>query len=123
MLESTDTSPRTPVARSIQPRAVEHQIAGRNPNLAALVQRLVAPHRPDRVHLLCSRGRGEGGPGSDYDLLMVFEHLEGPVCRISQEVHAQVWGLGTLADPIALSRPDFERRLPMRSHLPVEVRP
>jgi predicted nucleotidyltransferase len=36
-----------------------------------IVRRLVDAYRPERVYLFGSRARGEGGPDSDYDLLVV----------------------------------------------------
>ena len=93
----------------------------RDPKLAELVRRLVATHQPARLYLFGSRGRGHAGPGSDYDLLMVFERLEGPAYRMAQQAHGLVWGLGISADILVWSREEFDRRLPLKASLPATV--
>jgi len=42
-----------------------------DPMLTELLRRLVQAYEPERVYLFGSRARGEGGPDSDYDLLLV----------------------------------------------------
>ena len=93
----------------------------RDPKLAELVRRLVDAHRPARLYLFGSRGRGQGLPDSDYDLLMVFEKLEAPAYQIAQEAHLLVWGLGISADILVWARDDFDRRLSLKASLPATV--
>ncbi len=97
------------------------EVLERDPKLAELVRRLVAIHRPARLYLFGSRGRGHAEPGSDYDLLMVFDRLEAPAYRIAQEAHSLVWGLGSSADILVWAREDFDRRLTLRASLPATV--
>lgn len=92
-----------------------------DPKLAELVRRLVATHQPARLYLFGSRGRGHAELGSDYDLLMVFDKLEGPAYRIAQEAHTLVWGLGISADILVWGRDDFDRRLTFKASLPATV--
>lgn len=92
-----------------------------DPKLAELVRRLVATYQPARLYLFGSRGRGHAEPGSDYDLLMVFDRLEGPAYRIAQEAHTLVWGLGISADILVWARDDFDRRLSLKASLPATV--
>lgn len=93
----------------------------RDPKLAELVRRLVVAHQPARLYLFGSRARGLAEPGSDYDLLMIFDKLEGPAYRIAQEAHTLVWGLGISADILVWERDDFDRRLSLRASLPATV--
>jgi len=93
----------------------------RDPKLAELVRRLVANHQPARLYLFGSRGRGQAGPGSDYDLLMVLGKLEAPAYRIAQEAHKLVWGLGISVDILGWAREDFDRRLSLNASLPATV--
>ncbi len=93
----------------------------RDLKLAELVRRLVATHQPARLYLFGSRGRGDAEPGSDYDLLMVFDKLEAPAYRIAQEAHTLVWGLGISADILVWARDDFDRRLSLKASLPATV--
>ena len=76
----------------------DRQVLDRNPKLAELVRRLVDAHQPARLYLFGSRGRGQGEPGSDYDLLMILERLEVPAYQVSQQAHILVGGLGISAD-------------------------
>ena len=46
--------------------------------LAEIVSRLVACFQPERIYLFGSRARGDMGPDSDYDLLMVLDRLDRP---------------------------------------------
>ena len=43
-----------------------------DPTLADLLRRLEAAYEPERVYLFGSRARGEAGPDSDYDILLVM---------------------------------------------------
>jgi len=97
------------------------EILEQDPKLAELVRRLVEAHRPVRLYLFGSRGRGQGAPDSDYDLLMVFDSLEVPAYRKAQQAHDLVWGLGISADILVWSREDFDRRLRLRASLPATV--
>jgi len=93
----------------------------RDPKLAELVRRLVETHHPARLYLFGSRGRGQGTPDSDYDLLMVFDTLDVPAYRKSQQAHGLVWGLGISADILVWTRQEFDRRLSMQASLPATV--
>ena len=42
-----------------------------DPQLAAVVQRLIEAYAPERVYLFGSSARGDAGPDSDYDILLV----------------------------------------------------
>ena len=92
-----------------------------DPKLAELVRRLVDAHQPARLYLFGSRGRGQGDPESDYDLLMILERLDVPAYQIAQRAHGLVWGLGISADILVWSREEFDRRLPLKASLPATV--
>jgi predicted nucleotidyltransferase len=81
----------------------------------------VDAHQPARLYLFGSRGREQGAPDSDYDLLMVVERLEFPAYQIAQQAHSLVWGLGISADILVWSRDEFDRRLPLKASLPATV--
>jgi len=78
--------------------------------LAEVVRRLVDAYQPLRIYLFGSHARGEAGPDSDYDLLLVVpdeappERLRG---RLAYEV---LWGVGTAVDVIVWTRSHFESR-------------
>jgi predicted nucleotidyltransferase len=49
--------------------------------LAEIVRRLVAGFQPERIYLFGSHARGDAGPDSDYDLLMVLGQLHEGIVR------------------------------------------
>jgi predicted nucleotidyltransferase len=100
---------------------IDPGILERDLKLAELVRRLVDSYHPARLYLFGSRGREQGAPDSDYDLLMVFERLEVPAYRMAQQAHGLVWGLGISADILVWSREEFDRRLPLKASLPATV--
>jgi len=89
--------------------------------LAEIVRRLVAGFQPERIYLFGSRARGEAGPDSDYDLLMVLGELPEPSYRVAQRAHSLLWGLGTAADILVWSRQAFDSRLHLKASLPSTV--
>jgi predicted nucleotidyltransferase len=89
--------------------------------LAEIVSRLVACFQPERIYLFGSRARGDMGPDSDYDLLMVLDRLDEPAYRLAQRAHSLLWGLGTAADILVWSRQAFDSRLSLRASLPSTV--
>ena len=92
-----------------------------DPKLAELIRRLVAAHRPERVYLFGSRGRGEASSDSDYDLLMVLGHLDAPAYQIAQQAHQSVWELGISVDTLVWPREEFDRRMSLAASLPATV--
>lgn len=46
-------------------------LAQSDPVLAEIVRRLVEAYQPERIYLFGSVARGDAGPNSDYDLLVV----------------------------------------------------
>ena len=49
-----------------------------DPRLKEIVDRLVAAYRPERVYLFGSHARGEPGPDSDFDLLVLVPDEPNP---------------------------------------------
>ena len=89
--------------------------ASGDPVLAGMVARLVEAFAPDRIYLFGSRARGDADPHSDYDLLMVLPHADGPAYKLSQDAHSLLWEFGTAADVLVWSRERFESRLHLRA--------
>jgi predicted nucleotidyltransferase len=55
--------------RDVQARAA--QTLPSDPVLAEIVQRLREAYRPERIYLFGSKARGDSGPDSDYDILVI----------------------------------------------------
>ena len=56
-----------------------------DPRLAEVVRRLVEAYEPERVYLFGSHARGDAGPDSDYDLLLVVPDDAAPDRRRSRQ--------------------------------------
>ncbi len=92
-----------------------------DPILAEIVHRLVRAYEPQRVYLFGSMARGEAGPDSDYDLLLIVADdapLERRRSRLAYEV---LWGTRAAADVLVWTRGQFESRLHVTASLPATV--
>ena len=76
----------------------------RDPQLAELVKRLVAAYSPERVFLFGSRARGEVGPDSDSDLLVVVPDDSGAERATSRLGYQALRGTGVAADVVVWRR-------------------
>ena len=90
----------------------------RDPQLAELVKRLVAAYSPERVFLFGSRARGEVGPDSDSDLLVVVPDDSGAERATSRLGYQALRGTGVAADVVVWRRSSFERRAHVCMSLP-----
>lgn len=93
----------------------------RDPKLAEVVRRLVTAFHPVRIYLFGSLARGEGGPDSDYDLLVLVREAPEPLYRLSQRAHRLLWDLNVAADILVWPVDRFERRVHLRASLPGTV--
>jgi predicted nucleotidyltransferase len=95
-----------------------------DPILAEIVRRLVEAYHPERVYLFGSHARGEAGPDSDYDLMVVVPDNAPPDLRRSRRAYEALWGLGgwgTAADVLVWTREEFDKRLHLRASLPSTI--
>ena len=92
-----------------------------DPALREIVHRLVDAYRPERIYLFGSHARGEAGPDSDYDLLIVVPDSATPEHRRSRLAYEALWGTRTAADVLVWTRDAFESRLHLRASLPSTV--
>lgn len=93
----------------------------RDRTLAEIVRRLVDAYRPVRIYLFGSKARGDAGPDSDYDLVLVVPDDAPPELRRSRLAYEVLWGTGTAADVLVRTRGSFESRLHLRASLPATV--
>jgi len=86
--------------------------------LDEIVNRLVAEFFPERIYLFGSRARGDDGPNSDFDLIVVVSRSDEPGYRRAQRAHEALWGVWTAADIFVLTRDEFDRDTTVRCSLP-----
>jgi len=75
--------------------------------LETLVRRIVEVARPDRIVLFGSAARGEMGPDSDLDVLVVKSGVEHRR-RLAQDIYMNLSGVGVGVDVIVLTPEDIE---------------
>jgi len=108
------TMPRTGI-ETFQPPAAD------NPVLAEAVRRLVAVYRPLRSYLFGSAARGDAGPDSDYDL-MVLVPEEAPLeLRDCDLAYRALRGLGIAKDILVWTCNDFDRQLHLKASFPSTI--
>jgi len=89
--------------------------------LPEVVRRLVDAYRPERIYLFGSTARGDGGPDSDLDLLVIVPD-DAPLERQSSRLaYTALRGTGIAADVLVCTRRYFEERLHLKASLPATV--
>jgi len=92
-----------------------------DPKLAEIVRRLVVAYDPEEIYLFGSRARGDIGPDSDYDLLVVVPDSAPPRRRRSRLAYEALRGTGSASDVLVVTRGYFEERRHLKASLPGTV--
>ncbi len=76
--------------------------------LAEIVRRIVRVAAPERIVLFGSAARGEAGPGSDLDLLVIKpgNYHRG---RLTEEIYLSLIGVSRAVDVIVVTPEDVDR--------------
>ncbi len=101
-------------------RADQGDLQG-NPALREIVRRLVEAYQPERVYLFGSKARGEEGPDSDYDLMVVVPDQAPLERRRSRLAYQALRGTGVAADVLVWTRRAFNERLHLKASLPYTI--
>jgi len=96
-------------------------LAAGDPALAEVVRCLVNAYQPERIYLFGSVARGEAGPHSDYDLMVIVPDDAPPERLRSRLAYRVLRGTGTAADVVVWPRSGFERRARVAASLPATV--
>lgn len=99
-------------------RDVPHLLPDESRSLQRIVERLIGAYHPQRIYLFGSRARDDGGPNSDFDLLVVVPDTAPAGSRLAYEA---LRGTGTAADIAVCTSSAFESRLPLATSLPATV--
>jgi predicted nucleotidyltransferase len=100
---------------------VDEKLAQSDRILEEMIRRLVAAFHPDHIYLYGSRARGEAGPDSDYDLMLVVSASQVPRYRRDQQAFRALCGLGVPKEVIVLTRAEFEAGQKVICSLPATV--
>jgi uncharacterized protein len=92
-----------------------------DPILAQVVSKLTDTFHPQRIYLFGSMARGDSGPDSDYDILMVVSNTSEPRYRIAQRALDIMWDLDTAVDILVWTLESFERKTDVVASLPATI--
>jgi predicted nucleotidyltransferase len=92
-----------------------------DPVLAEVVSRLVEAYRPEHIYLFGSVARGDAGPDSDYDIMVVVADEAPREMRECDLAYLVLRGLGIAKDVLVWTRSEFEKRLPLKASLPSTI--
>lgn len=78
--------------------------------LDEIIRRIVKVAQPEKIILFGSAARGEMGPNSDLDLLVVKSgnYHKG---RLTEEIYMHLFGVGQAVDVVVVTPQDIERYL------------
>src|SRR5438552_11811 len=86
--------------------------------LTEIVARLVDAYEPLRIYLFGSKARGDFGPDSDFDVMVIVpDNAEGDR-RDSKLARQVLWGVGTAKDVLVNTSSRFDSRTRLRVSLP-----
>jgi len=92
-----------------------------DPVLTEVVRRLVEAYHPLRVYLFGSTARGDAGPDSDYDFMVVVSDDALPELQDCKMGYRALSGLGIATDILVWTRNEFDKRLHLKASLPSTV--
>ena len=91
--------------------------------LKEIVCRLIQAYEPEAVYLFGSQARGDAGPDSDYDLLLVVPDDAPRERRRSRLAYETLWAAHArgAVDALVCTRSYFEARRHLKASLPGTV--
>ncbi|MBM3746077.1 MAG: nucleotidyltransferase domain-containing protein [Acidobacteria bacterium] len=95
--------------------------AADDPVLAEVVRRLVEVYHPLRIYLFGSAARGDAGPDSDYDIMVVVPDDAPRELWDTKLGYEALGGLSIAKDILVLPRRNFEEQLHLRASLPSTI--
>ncbi len=93
-------------------------ILAQDPSLAEIVRRVVDAYQPERIYLFGSTARGDAGPDSDYDVMVVVPDDAPPERKQSRLAYEALRGTGVAADVLVCTHSYFEARRHLKASLP-----
>lgn len=114
---------------AVEERALEKQIRQELTHLdqhdvvtlARIVRRLVEAYGPERIYLFGSKARGDAGPDSDFDLMVLVSQTAERDSPQVQRAHRLLWEGGAAADILVWTQARFESRAYLRASLPATI--
>ncbi len=92
-----------------------------DPVLKEAVRRLVEACHPERIYLFGSAARGDAGPDSDYDFMVIVPDDAPMECRDDRRAYEALCGLGIPKDVLIWTKEAFDSRLPLKASFPSTI--
>jgi predicted nucleotidyltransferase len=89
--------------------------------LARILERLIEAYEPEQIYIFGSKARGDHGPDSDFDLLVVVPEAAAADRKRSRLAYEVLRGTGIAADVLVWTRERFDSRLHLAASLPATV--
>jgi predicted nucleotidyltransferase len=92
-----------------------------SPVLAEIVRRLVDLYRPERIYLFGSAARGDAGPDSDYDFMVVVRDGTPRELSETKTVFKALQDIDAPIDVLMWTRQELDKRLHLRVSFPSTI--
>jgi hypothetical protein len=92
-----------------------------DPVLSEVVRRLSEVYHPLRIYLFGSAARGDAGPDSDYDLMVILPDEAPQHLRRGHPGYRALRGTGVAADVHVWPQGDFNRQLHLKASFPSTI--
>jgi uncharacterized protein len=89
--------------------------------LREMVERLADVYQPEFIYLFGSKARGDSGPDSDYDLLVVVDDDAPPALRRGRAGYEALRDIPAAVDVLVVTKSYFFSRLHLKASLPGSV--
>jgi len=92
-----------------------------DPALKQMISRFAEAYQPERIYLFGSVARGDAGPDSDYDLLLVMPDDAAPERLRSRAAYRVSRDLAVARDVLVMTSREYARQLRLRASLASSV--
>ena len=92
-----------------------------DPVLPEVVRRLVEVYHPLRIYLFGSAARGDAGPDSDYDIMVILPDVAPQHLRRGSPGYRALRGTGVAADVQVWPQGDFNSQLHLKASFPSTI--
>ena len=95
--------------------------SAQDPLLAEITRRLVDAYDPERIFLFGSAARGDAGPDSDYDIMVLVSDCAPRQKRSGNLAFRALRGIPVPIDVLVWTRSDFEKQLHLKASFPSTI--
>jgi len=92
-----------------------------DPVVKEIVRRLVDVYHPERIYMFGSAARGDAGPESDYDFMVVVADQTPPEQRRTTAVFKALFDISAPIDVLVWTRCEFDKRLHLKVSFPSTI--